>query len=91
MNRRRVLPHNNSQETEEPSRNNNETVDQDLKSKADKTTSSYKYPNYKIYPWVELAEAFVLWQKLDKLYPPREALMKGTLFPELWKPYYYER
>lgn len=49
----------------------------------------HDYPDYGFYPWVDLAEAFVLWQKLDQLYPPREALSKGTLFPELWRPYRY--
>ncbi len=35
----------------------------------------------------ELATAYVPYQQLDKLYPLCEALMKGTLFPELYRPY----
>ncbi|MBZ4688166.1 MAG: hypothetical protein PWQ96_476 [Clostridia bacterium] len=50
-----------------------------------------EYPDYKIYPWIDLAEAFVLWQRFGRLYPPEEALMKGTLFPGLWRPYQNRR
>ncbi|MBO8170153.1 MAG: spore coat associated protein CotJA [Thermoanaerobacteraceae bacterium] len=41
------------------------------------------------YPWLDLAEAYVIWQELGELYPLEEALMKGTIFPELWRPYPY--
>lgn len=34
-----------------------------------------------------LAHAFVPWQYYDKAFTPQEALMKGTLFPELWGVY----
>lgn len=34
-----------------------------------------------------LAHAYVPWQVYDKAFSPREALMKGTLFPELYGPY----
>lgn len=33
-----------------------------------------------------LAEAYVVWQKYERAFCPREALAKGTLFPELYKP-----
>jgi hypothetical protein len=44
-------------------------------------------PDYNIYPWLDYSKAFVLWQRLCRLYSPEEALMKGTVFPELYKPY----
>ncbi len=34
-----------------------------------------------------LAHAYVLYQCYDKAFCPSEALMKGTLFPELWGVY----
>lgn len=34
-----------------------------------------------------LAMAYIPWQKLEKVYAPEEALEKGTLFPELDKPF----
>ncbi|MDD4599588.1 hypothetical protein SDC9_04105 [bioreactor metagenome] len=34
-----------------------------------------------------LAHAYVPWQYYDKAFSPQEALMKGTLFPELWGVY----
>ncbi len=34
-----------------------------------------------------LAHAYVLWQCYDQAFCPEEALMKGTLFPELWGVY----
>lgn len=34
-----------------------------------------------------LAHAYVPWQCYDKAFSPREALMRGTLFPELWGVY----
>ncbi|WP_027719361.1 spore coat associated protein CotJA [Desulfovirgula thermocuniculi] len=41
------------------------------------------------YPPVELAQAYVPWQRYGKIYSPGEALEKGTLFPELYSPYPY--
>lgn len=35
----------------------------------------------------ELAKAYVKIQKLDQLYSPKEGLEKGTIFPELYRPY----
>ena len=35
----------------------------------------------------KLAHAYVPWQCYDKAFSPKEALMKGTLFPELWGVY----
>ena len=34
-----------------------------------------------------LAHAYVPWQCYDKAFSPCEALMRGTLFPELWGVY----
>lgn len=34
-----------------------------------------------------LAEACVPWQTMNQVYDGREALKKGTLFPELYRPY----
>ncbi len=34
-----------------------------------------------------LAHAYVPWQQYDNAFSPREALMKGTLFPELFGVY----
>ncbi len=49
----------------------------------------HMHMQYPYYPGADLAEAFVIWQELNQLYPLEEALMKGTVFPELWKPYPY--
>ncbi|MCR1898738.1 spore coat associated protein CotJA [Irregularibacter muris] len=45
-------------------------------------TDPYKKP--------ELARAYVPYQCYTKAYPPMEALRKGTLFPELYRPYEYK-
>lgn len=37
---------------------------------------------------VRLARAYVPFQKLCNLYTPEEALDKGTVFPELYFPYF---
>lgn len=34
-----------------------------------------------------LAHSYVPWQTYTKAFCPQEALMKGTLFPELYGPY----
>ena len=34
-----------------------------------------------------LAHAYVPWQEYERAFPPKEALAKGTLFPELWGVY----
>lgn len=36
---------------------------------------------------VEYAEAYVPYQQYTKSYNPQEALEKGTMFPELYRPY----
>jgi hypothetical protein len=36
-------------------------------------------------PGLRLAEAYVPWQTYDQVFSPREALEKGTLFPELFR------
>jgi hypothetical protein len=46
--------------------------------------------NWKYYDQdrhMALARAYVPFQRLDQVYDPREALRKGTLFPELYMPY----
>ncbi|NLX62687.1 MAG: spore coat associated protein CotJA [Tissierellia bacterium] len=40
---------------------------------------------------MELARAYVPFQRLNQVYDPKEALMKGTLFPELFMPYKKEK
>jgi hypothetical protein len=40
-------------------------------------------------PELELARAYIPYQKYTSTYSPREALEKGTLFPELYRPYLY--
>ncbi|MDP2892517.1 MAG: spore coat associated protein CotJA [Bacillota bacterium] len=35
----------------------------------------------------ELATAYVPYQEYTQIYPPMEAFKKGTVFPELYKPY----
>jgi|GEM_PF-3243870 len=35
----------------------------------------------------KLAEAYVPMQKPGRIYPPEKALIKGTVFPELYRPY----
>lgn len=47
----------------------------------------YGYPGYPVLPQLELATAHVPWQRFTRVYSPWEALEKGTLFPELFKPY----
>ena len=36
---------------------------------------------------IQLAHSYVPWQTYEKAFTPSEALMKGTLFPELWGVY----
>ncbi len=36
---------------------------------------------------VELAQAYVPFQKITRMYGPEESLYKGTIFPDLYKPY----
>lgn len=38
-------------------------------------------------PKLKLARAYVPFQVMGKVYCPEEALDKGTLFPELYRPY----
>lgn len=35
----------------------------------------------------QLAQAYVPYQVMCKIYEPMKALMKGTIFPELYRPY----
>ncbi|MCL6612321.1 MAG: spore coat associated protein CotJA [Peptococcaceae bacterium] len=53
-------------------------------------TGPYIPPEPPGYPptagW-ELARAYVPIQRFGTTYSPAEALEKGTLFPELWRPY----
>ena len=37
---------------------------------------------------MELAQAYVPFQTLERLYPPEKALVAGTVFPELHMPYH---
>lgn len=48
----------------------------------------YKYPyNFKY----KLAHAYVPFQKLVNVYSPKQALCKGTIFPELYMPYEWNK
>lgn len=38
-----------------------------------------------------LAIAYVRWQEIGNVYEPEKALVQGTLFPELDKPFYGRR
>ncbi|MFZ5647135.1 MAG: spore coat associated protein CotJA [Bacillota bacterium] len=42
-----------------------------------------------VLPSMELARAYVPYQRYGPTYLPREALEKGTLFPDLYRPYLY--
>lgn len=47
-------------------------------------------PQYEIPamgPEFKLAEAYVPYQAFQKVYEPMRGLMKGTIFPELYRPY----
>jgi len=37
--------------------------------------------------WMELAQAYVRPQPLTPIFPLEEGLQKGTIFPNLYKPY----
>lgn len=39
----------------------------------------------------DLARAYIPFQYMNQVYSPSEALQKGTLFPELYRPYRVER
>ncbi|MBZ2176063.1 spore coat associated protein CotJA [Schnuerera sp. xch1] len=39
------------------------------------------------YRDMRLARAYVPFQRLNEVYDPKEALKRGTLFPELYMPY----
>lgn len=43
------------------------------------------------YPDKNLAQAYIPFQAYDEQYNPQEALEKGTLFPELYRPYKKKR
>ncbi|QOR34357.1 spore coat associated protein CotJA [Clostridium sp. 'deep sea'] len=35
----------------------------------------------------ELARIYIVYQKANRIFPAAEALNKGTVFPELYRPY----
>lgn len=45
------------------------------------------FDNYDRNRSMQLARAYVPFQRLNQVFDPKEALMKGTLFPELYMPY----
>jgi len=49
------------------------------------------YPIPFMPPCVRLANAYVPYQCYTYAFPIEEALMKGTLFPDLYQPYIEER
>ncbi|GAB6099572.1 hypothetical protein JCM16358_14510 [Halanaerocella petrolearia] len=40
---------------------------------------------------LDLAEAYIPFQEYNRRYSPKEGLMKGTIFPELYRPYRKKR
>ena len=58
-----------------------------MKKKICKTTKQMWMPEDDDCSGMKLAHAYVLWQYYDKAFCPHEALMKGTLFPELYGVY----
>ncbi|MBP2654318.1 MAG: Spore coat associated protein [Firmicutes bacterium] len=46
-----------------------------------------RMPENKMCDDVALAHAYVPWQCYKDAFSPKEALMRGTLFPELWGVY----
>lgn len=56
-------------------------------------TKSYTYDHVNkpeipaMGPEFKLAEAYVPYQVFQKVYEPIKGLMKGTIFPELYRPY----
>lgn len=56
-------------------------LDMDVNSTASSETNN-KFP---------IAMAYVPWQNWDKVYDPEAALKVGTIFPDLYKPYYGKR
>lgn len=55
----------------------------------------YNYLNFYMQTYdinqPKLAEAYIPFQKYVSAYPPEEGLKKGTIFPELDKPYLGEK
>lgn len=51
---------------------------------ADKTAAGLQAKT--AYP-LQLAVAYVPWQNYGAIFSPEEALEKGTLFPDLYRPY----
>ncbi|HAP93463.1 MAG TPA: hypothetical protein DCM26_02415 [Desulfotomaculum sp.] len=56
-------------------------------SRAATTNHSSGLHTSAVYPPVKLATAYVPRQRYGAIYSPAEALKKGTLFPELYRPY----
>ncbi len=55
----------------------------DCVEKADTHATGDQFP----IPLGMMAHAYVPWQCYERAFSPREALMRGTLFPELWGAY----
>lgn len=49
----------------------------------------YHEPDSDWCPPGRLAEAYVPWHKYGRTFSPEEALEKGTIFPNLYRPYKY--
>lgn len=49
--------------------------------------TSFKFNHSDYAGYIKLATAYVPPQLLNEMFPLSEALMKGTLFPELYRPY----
>jgi hypothetical protein len=77
-------------EIEEPDRKKSETCNCKKEPKdecdheyKDECDYEFEYGNKRM----KLAHAYVPWQRYDEAFNPREALMKGTLFPNLYGVY----
>ncbi|WP_432667360.1 spore coat associated protein CotJA [Wukongibacter baidiensis] len=46
----------------------------------------YPAPNMMMGKW-QLARPYIINQPFTSIYPPEEALKRGTIFPDLYKPY----
>jgi hypothetical protein len=60
-----------------------------MKKSDDKTRKEDNVKASAFIASVQLAQAYIPWQCYGATYSPKEALEKGTLFPELYRPYPY--
>lgn len=61
-------------------------INDDYKKSCDKSMKKCT-PYEKTIDVEELARAYVPYQKICSYFEPKEALIKGTVFPSLYRPY----